>query len=89
MTQATGAPGGAYGRGSRHSRSRSGRASAEALAGWLMWAQPRPGAWMGLALLPLEFVFWMGFALPYGPLLGLARTVAILAALVPLSRPAA
>lgn len=66
-----------------------GVCAAEALAGWLMWAQPRPGAWMGLALLPLELVFWIGFALPYGLLLGLARTVAILASLVSLGRSAA
>lgn len=28
---------------------------------------------LGLVLLPVEMVFWIGFALPLGPVLGLAR----------------
>jgi hypothetical protein len=35
---------------------------------------------LALALLPLEAAFWIGFALPFGPLLGLARTALVLAA---------
>jgi hypothetical protein len=30
---------------------------------------------LALALLPLEFAFWVGFALPLGPVAGAARTV--------------
>jgi CheY-like chemotaxis protein len=30
------------------------------------------------ALLPVEVVFWIGFALPYGPPLGIARTILLL-----------
>jgi hypothetical protein len=28
-----------------------------------------------IALLPFEFAYWVGFALPFGPPLGIARTV--------------
>jgi hypothetical protein len=56
--------------------------AAEISAGWLLWLQPTAGTWIALALLPLELVFWIGFALPYGLLLGAARTVLILASLV-------
>jgi hypothetical protein len=31
-------------------------------------------------LLPFEFVFWIGFALPFGPPLGIARTILLLLA---------
>ena len=35
-----------------------------------------PGAKVfATALLPFEFVYWVGFALPFGPPLGIARTV--------------
>lgn len=47
---------------------------AECVAGWLLWRRRPAGPRLALALLPLEFAFWIGFALPYGPLLGLART---------------
>lgn len=53
---------------------------AEVLLGWVLWTRPGVGAWVGLALLPVELVFWIGFALPFGPLLGVVRTVAILVA---------
>src|SRR5262249_39736443 len=51
---------------------------AEAAAGWLLWRHRRAGAVLALALLPLEFAFWIGFALPYGPPVGVARTVLVL-----------
>jgi hypothetical protein len=54
-----------------------GVCAAEAVAGWLLWRRRRCGAVLGLALLPFEFAFWIGFALPFGPLLGIARTVLI------------
>ncbi|HEY1345797.1 MAG TPA: hypothetical protein VGF54_12465 [Streptosporangiaceae bacterium] len=50
---------------------------AELAAGWLLWQRRRTGAVLALALLPLEFAFWIGFALPVGPALGLARTVLV------------
>jgi hypothetical protein len=30
-----------------------------------------------IALLPFEFLFWIGFALPFGPPLGVARTILV------------
>jgi len=37
---------------------------------------------VALALLLIEFPFWIGFALPPGPLLGPTRTVLVIAILV-------
>jgi hypothetical protein len=51
---------------------------AELGAGWLLWHHRRAGAVLALALLPAELAFWIGFALPAGPALGLARTVLVL-----------
>jgi hypothetical protein len=59
---------------------------AEVVAGWLLWQQPDAGVWVALALLPVELVFWIGFALPWGLVLGVARTVVILVALIPFGR---
>jgi hypothetical protein len=56
---------------------------AELIAGWLLWRRRRSGAILALALLPVEVAFWIGFALPLGPVLGVART-----ALIFLGRPA-
>ena len=52
--------------------------AAEVAAGWLLWQRRRAGAVLALALLPVEFAFWIGFALPVGPPVGLARTVLVL-----------
>jgi len=60
--------------------------AAELVTGWLLWHRRRAGAVLALALLPVEFAFWIGFALPLGPVLGLARTVLVLLAWPPLSR---
>jgi hypothetical protein len=51
---------------------------AELVAGWLLWHRRRAGALLALALLPLEFAFWIGFLLPLGPVVGLARTALVL-----------
>jgi hypothetical protein len=48
-----------------------------AWAGWLLWGGSRVGAIFALALLPVEAVFWIGFALPIPWLVGLARVVLI------------
>jgi hypothetical protein len=44
---------------------------------------------LALALLPLELLFWVGFALPLGPVAGLARTVLVLMSWSSLRRSAA
>ena len=59
---------------------------AELAAGWLLWQRRRAGAVLALALLPAEFAFWIGFALPLGPVAGLARTVLVLLGWSSLSR---
>lgn len=50
---------------------------AEVVVGLLLWGD----AAAALALLPVELVFWIGFALPFAPPLGLARTVLVIAVL--------
>ena len=54
--------------------------AAELVVGWLLRRQRRAGGVLALALLPLEFAFWIGFALPLGPPVGLARTVLVVMA---------
>jgi hypothetical protein len=51
---------------------------AELIAGWRLWHYRRAGAVLALALLPPELAFWIGFDLPAGPALGLARTALVL-----------
>lgn len=53
---------------------------AEIACGWLLWNERPAGRTLAWWLLPLELPFWIGFALPYAPVLGAARTVALLAA---------
>lgn len=52
----------------------------EVVVGVLLWVDAPYATLMSLALLPVELVFWIGFALPVGPVLGLARTVLVLLA---------
>lgn len=54
---------------------------AEVVVAVLLW-RDATALWLALALLPVELVFWIGFALPFGPLLGLARTALVVAFLV-------
>lgn len=56
--------------------------AAEVAVGWLLWQEAKVGAWLALAILPIELLFWFGFALPFGFVLGLARTTLVLVALV-------
>jgi hypothetical protein len=51
-----------------------------AFSGWLLWNGSRVGAVLALALLPLEAVFWFGFALPIPPILAAIRTALIASA---------
>lgn len=55
--------------------------AAEVVAGGLLWAGRRSGLWVSLVLLPFEFVYWVGFALPLGPLFGIVRTALVVVAL--------
>jgi hypothetical protein len=52
--------------------------AAEVVVAALLWNDATTAPWLALALLPVELVFWIGFALPFGPLLGLARTALVL-----------
>jgi hypothetical protein len=45
-----------------------------------LWGGSRSGAILSLALLPVEGVFWVGFALPIPWLVGVARVVLIVIA---------
>jgi hypothetical protein len=46
---------------------------AELVVAVLLWRETRTGVVLSLALLPIEFLFWIGFALPLGLVVGLAR----------------
>jgi hypothetical protein len=48
---------------------------AAAGAGWLVWNGSRAGGILALVLLPVEAVFWVGFALPIPWIIGAARVV--------------
>lgn len=48
------------------------------LAGYWLWNEKRDGAVLGFILLGLSAMFWYGFALPLGPLLGIAEIVILL-----------
>jgi len=48
-------------------------------AAWLVWHGSKIGGVLTLALLPVEAVFWFGFALPIPVLLGLVRVVLLIA----------
>ena len=50
----------------------------EIAAGIMIWADAPGAKPLSLVLLPFEFAFWIGFALPLGPPLGIARTVLVL-----------
>ena len=49
----------------------------EAIVGWMLWQHRSSATTLSLALLPLELVFWIGFALPFAFVLGAARTVLV------------
>ena len=52
--------------------------AAECVAGGLLWHNRRSGAVLSLALLPVESVFWVGFALPIPPAFAAVRTGSVL-----------
>jgi hypothetical protein len=45
---------------------------------WLVWNASRAGAILTLVLLPVEAVFWYGFALPIPVVIGVARFVLLI-----------
>lgn len=47
------------------------------LAAYWLWNARMDGAVLGLILLGLSTIFWYGFGLPLGPLLGIAQCVAL------------
>ncbi|MDQ1586028.1 MAG: hypothetical protein QOJ90_3084 [Actinomycetota bacterium] len=47
---------------------------AEVALGVVLWADTPYAPVASYALLPFELAFWIGFALPFGPILGTART---------------
>ena len=51
-----------------------------AWSGWLIWRGRRSGAVLNLALIPVEAIFWVGFALPIPWLCGAARVALLTAA---------
>jgi hypothetical protein len=53
---------------------------ADVAVGVMLWAGASYAPAASYALLPFEFAFWIGFALPFGPILGIARTVLVLLA---------
>ena len=55
---------------------------AEVVVAALLWRDAMTALWLALAIMLFELVFWIGFALPFGPLLGLVRTALVVAVLV-------
>ena len=60
---------------------------AETVLASLLWAGHPVAGRMSHALLPVELVFWIGFALPVGPPLGLARRPVLSARWASVSSP--
>ena len=50
-----------------------------ALSAWWLWRGRRSGAVLNLALLPIEAIFWFGFAVPIPWFFGIARVVLLAA----------
>ena len=53
---------------------------AEVAVGVMLLLDVPNAATVSYLLLPFEFVFWIGFALPFGPPFGIARTILLLLA---------
>ena len=53
---------------------------AQVAAGVLLWNGQRSGAVLQFAILPIEAVFWYGFALPIPPVFAVIRVVLVLVA---------
>lgn len=55
----------------------AGLALAAVWSGWLLTQMRKGGAVLNLGLLPLESIFWIGFALPIPWLFGIARVALV------------
>lgn len=55
----------------------AGVCALNAWSGWLLWRGRKAGAVLNLSLLPIEAIFWLGFALPFPWLCGAARVVLV------------
>lgn len=55
--------------------------AAEVAIGFLLWGGGTSGLWLALAILPFELFFWIGFALPFGPIFAVVRSVLVIVAL--------
>jgi hypothetical protein len=44
----------------------------------MIWTDARGAKLLSLALFQVELLFWIGFALPFGPPLGIARVLMLL-----------
>jgi hypothetical protein len=55
---------------------------AELVVGGILWSGQPTNLWLALALLPFELFYWIGFALPFGPVFGILRTALVIAAMV-------
>ena len=47
---------------------------------WLLWQRRRIGAVLNLTALPVQAIFWIGFALPLPRVAGIARVVLVVVA---------
>jgi hypothetical protein len=54
--------------------------SLKILAAYWLWYSRRDGAVLGIILLGFSIIFWYGFALPIGPLVGIVELVLIVLA---------
>ncbi len=52
--------------------------AAELVLGWWLWTGHPGNRAFAALLLPVELVFWVGFALPIGPVVGVVRTALVL-----------
>jgi restriction endonuclease S subunit len=50
----------------------------ECISGWGLWSGEKGAAILSFAIIPVEMVFYIGFALPFGPLFLLIRSVFLL-----------
>jgi hypothetical protein len=50
----------------------------ECIAGWGLWSGDKGAAILSFAIIPVEMVFYIGFALPFGPPFLLIRSVLLI-----------
>jgi hypothetical protein len=52
--------------------------AAEIVVGVFLWSGGPTGLWLAIAIILFELIYWIGFALPFGPILGAIRTVLVI-----------